>query len=91
LARVALAVGLPQPRLRSALAGSTVFGLAMARYVVRLEPIASADVDSLVAWYAPTLQRYLAEPLPGDGRAPIIGCFPTVVRSRRSDVCLATR
>jgi AcrR family transcriptional regulator len=67
LARIALAVGLPQPRLRATLAGSTLFGLAMARYVVRLEPIASADVESLVAWYAPTLQRYLAEPLPGDG------------------------
>src|SRR5262249_7855072 len=42
LAQVAHAMGLPQPRLRAALAGSAVFGLAMARYVVRLEPIASA-------------------------------------------------
>jgi AcrR family transcriptional regulator len=65
-AQVAAALHLPQPALRVALAGSMLIGLAMARYVVRLEPIASADVDSLVAWYAPALQRCLAEPLPGD-------------------------
>jgi hypothetical protein len=33
--------------------------------VVRLEPIASAEPETLVACYAPTLQRYLAGPLPG--------------------------
>jgi AcrR family transcriptional regulator len=66
-AQVAAALHLPQPALRVALAGSILIGLAMARYVVHLEPIASADVDSLVAWYAPALQRCLAEPLPGDG------------------------
>jgi AcrR family transcriptional regulator len=67
LVRVANALRLPQSGLRTALVGSALFGLAMARYVVRLQPIASADVDSLVTWYAPTVQRYLADPLPGDG------------------------
>jgi AcrR family transcriptional regulator len=69
-AQVAAALHLPQPGLRVALAGSILIGLAMARYVVRLEPIANADVDSLVAWYAPALQWCLAEALPGDGRMP---------------------
>ena len=43
----------------------------IARLVVRLEPIASADIDSLVAWYAPTLQRYLTGPLLSGRRADI--------------------
>jgi hypothetical protein len=30
----------------------------MTRYVLKLEPIASADTETLVAAYAPTLQRY---------------------------------
>ena len=34
------------------------------------EPIA-ADIDSLVAWYAPTLQRYLTGPLLSGRRADI--------------------
>jgi AcrR family transcriptional regulator len=66
LGRVAEALDVPQARLRAALAGSQLIGLALARYVVRVEPIASADVETLVACYAPTLQRYLAGPLPGD-------------------------
>jgi AcrR family transcriptional regulator len=66
LVRLIEALDQSQPRLRAALIGSELLGLAMARYVIRLEPIASANIDSLVAWYAPTVQRYLTEPLPGD-------------------------
>jgi hypothetical protein len=40
----------------------------MARYVVGVEPIASADLETLVGLYAPTLQRYLTGPLPGDDK-----------------------
>ena len=56
-----LAAGLTadQPRLRATLCGSQVVGLGMARYVIKLEPIATADVDTLVAAIGPTLQRYL--------------------------------
>jgi AcrR family transcriptional regulator len=64
-------LGLPQPDVRAALVGSELFGLMIARLVVRLEPIASADIDSLVAWYAPTLQRYLTGPLLSGRRADI--------------------
>src|SRR5215472_6554704 len=66
LVRLLEAVAVSQPRLRAAMVGGDLFGLALARYVVRVEPIASADIDSIVAWYAPTIQRRLTEPLPGD-------------------------
>lgn len=44
---------------RGALVGSQLVGLVMTRYVLKLEPIASASRESLVEAYAPTLQRYL--------------------------------
>jgi len=64
---VSEALPVPQPELRAALASSQVVGLLMARLVLRLEPIASADPETLVACYAPGLQRCLTGPLPGDG------------------------
>ncbi len=66
LERVIETLDLPQPRLRAALVASQLLGLAVARFVVRLEPIASADPDTLIACYAPALKRYLTGPLPGD-------------------------
>jgi hypothetical protein len=48
-------------RLRAALVGSQVIGLAMARYIVGVEPITSADPELLVQALAPTFQRYLTE------------------------------
>ncbi|KKJ93904.1 TetR family transcriptional regulator [Micromonospora sp. HK10] len=49
--------------LRGALVATQVAGLAMMRYVIRLEPVASAPVDTLVATIGPTIQRYLTGPL----------------------------
>ena len=40
-----------------------LIGLALARYVLRLEPLASADQAAVVAAVAPNLQRYLTGPL----------------------------
>jgi AcrR family transcriptional regulator len=57
--RLALALDLPHARLRATLAGSQLAGLAMVRYVVGVEPLASASVDTLVSALGPTLQRYL--------------------------------
>lgn len=45
--------------IRTSLLGSQMVGLAMARYVVGLEPLASLPHDDVVAAVAPTLQRYL--------------------------------
>lgn len=49
--------------LRTSLAASQMMGLAMARYIIPLEPLASADPEILVAMIAPTIQRYLTGPL----------------------------
>jgi AcrR family transcriptional regulator len=52
--------GPPAERLwRANLVGSQVIGLVFARYVVRLEPLASAPHAEVGASVAPTLQRYL--------------------------------
>jgi AcrR family transcriptional regulator len=44
---------------RGSLVASQMIGLVMARYVLRIEPLASATHDSLVDALGPTLQRYL--------------------------------
>jgi AcrR family transcriptional regulator len=50
--------------LRGSLVATQMIGLAMMRHVVRLEPVASADPETLVATIGPTIQRYLTAPLP---------------------------
>ena len=56
-----LTAGLAPDRaeLRATLCASQIIGMGMVRYVVRFEPMASADPDVVVAAVAPTLQRYL--------------------------------
>jgi len=49
--------------IRAALTASQMIGLGIARYVVRIEPLASAEPDDIVAMVAPTVQRYLTGPL----------------------------
>ncbi|MBJ7466620.1 MAG: TetR family transcriptional regulator [Mycolicibacterium sp.] len=46
-------------RVRSGLISSQIMGLAMMRYVWRVEPVASMSEDALVAAIAPNLQRYV--------------------------------
>jgi AcrR family transcriptional regulator len=56
--------GTPEERLwRANLAASQIIGLIFTRYVVRLEPLASATHADVVASIAPTLQRYLTGPV----------------------------
>jgi AcrR family transcriptional regulator len=62
---LALALDLPDARLRSTLAGSQLVGLALVRYIVGVEPLASAPVETVVSALAPTLQRYLTGPIEG--------------------------
>lgn len=61
--RVAAVLDDPQADLRAALTGSQLIGLAIARYVVGVRPLAGADVEDVVAAVAPNLQRYLTGPL----------------------------
>jgi AcrR family transcriptional regulator len=63
LGRIA-AVSAPGPpgadgQFRAALVASQVLGLALARYVLEIEPIAQARADDLAAAIGPTLERYL--------------------------------
>jgi AcrR family transcriptional regulator len=52
-----------QPEVRAVLAGTHVVGLAVARYVVLVEPLASMPAADVVEYAAPTFQRYLVGPL----------------------------
>jgi hypothetical protein len=63
IGRIAMALELDHPRLRAALAGSHLVGLAMMRYVIHLEPIASADRATLARAIGPSIQRYFTDPL----------------------------
>jgi len=60
LARVAAAVGSPPP-LQIQAAAAQMVGVVLLRHVVRMEPLASAPEEDLVALLAPTVQRYLTE------------------------------
>jgi AcrR family transcriptional regulator len=59
LGQIAHRLGGADARLRATLVGSQVIGLAMARYIVKVEPLASAPPAQVVAAIGPTLQRYL--------------------------------
>lgn len=45
--------------LRATLVAGQIIGMATARYVVRLEPLASASIDDVVRLYAPALQALI--------------------------------
>jgi AcrR family transcriptional regulator len=48
---------------RASLVATQIIGLAIARYIVKVEPMASMPAEQVVLHIGPTLQRYLAEPL----------------------------
>jgi AcrR family transcriptional regulator len=58
LGRIAAAVG-PADPLRLQAAAAQMVGVVILRHVVRIEPMASASEDDLVALVAPAVQRYL--------------------------------
>jgi AcrR family transcriptional regulator len=59
------ALGDPDAGRRSALIASQLLGVAVSRYILRHEPLASMPTDDLVADISPTIQRYLSQPLVG--------------------------
>ncbi|WP_327133049.1 TetR family transcriptional regulator [Streptomyces sp. NBC_01343] len=61
LERVAADLDVPDPTFRAELAASHMIGIALLRYVVQVEPLASADPEDIISLVAPTLQRYLTE------------------------------
>jgi AcrR family transcriptional regulator len=62
--KVVTVVAPDRPELRATLCGTQLFGLAFVRYVLKVEPLASADHATIIAAVAPNLQRYLTGPLP---------------------------
>jgi AcrR family transcriptional regulator len=63
LRKLADAVTDDRPDVRAVLLGAHVVGVALARYVVLVEPLASMSPPEVVAVIAPTFQHYLVEPL----------------------------
>jgi AcrR family transcriptional regulator len=59
------ALGYSDAGRRSALIASQLLGVAVSRYILRQEPLASMPTDELVADVSPTIQRYLSQPLAG--------------------------
>lgn len=62
LGRVAARLDLPDGELRAELAAAQLVGTAMLRYVIKVEPLASADVEQIIARVAPVVQGHLTGP-----------------------------
>jgi AcrR family transcriptional regulator len=61
---ISAALGTPDAEKRAGLIGTQLIGMALCRYVLRLEPVASAETEEIIANLSPTVQRYLTAPLP---------------------------
>jgi AcrR family transcriptional regulator len=59
LPRVAGGVTGPDARLRAELAASQLIGCVLLRYVMKVEPVASADPEDLIRRLAPVVQHHL--------------------------------
>ncbi|MCC5031984.1 TetR family transcriptional regulator [Streptomyces sp. WAC 00631] len=53
-----------QAAVRAGLTASQMLGMALTRYVLRLPPVAEMPREDVVAWLAPTVQRYLTAAAP---------------------------
>ncbi|MEW2304921.1 TetR family transcriptional regulator [Streptomyces sp. NPDC006655] len=62
LRRIAGQLDLPDAELRAELAAAQLIGCAMLRYVIKVEPLASADLEQIVARVAPVVQGHLTAP-----------------------------
>ncbi|ALO95304.1 TetR-family transcriptional regulator [Streptomyces hygroscopicus subsp. limoneus] len=62
LRRIAAQLELPDAELRAELAAAQLVGCAMLRYVIKVEPLASADLERIIARVAPVVQGHLTSP-----------------------------
>ncbi|MFD9894276.1 TetR family transcriptional regulator [Amycolatopsis sp. NPDC059027] len=60
--RLAALLGTPDAALRAGMVNVQLLGLTVTRYLLRLEPIASASVDELVSRFGPIAQHCLTGP-----------------------------
>jgi len=58
------AAGDEATRARVALVSAQLLGLAWARYIVRMEPLASASRSQVASWAGPTIEAYITGPPP---------------------------
>ncbi|HEX6330979.1 MAG TPA: TetR family transcriptional regulator [Actinomycetota bacterium] len=61
LATVAGLTNVEDAEYRASLVASQIIGLGIARYIVALEPLASASVDDVAAAVGPTIQHYFTD------------------------------
>ncbi|MGC3002082.1 TetR family transcriptional regulator [Streptomyces sp. G35A] len=59
LRRIAGRLDLPDAELRAELAAAQLVGIAMIRYVIKVEPLASADPEQIIRRVAPVVQGHL--------------------------------
>ncbi|MGP4049244.1 TetR/AcrR family transcriptional regulator [Streptomyces sp. 2A115] len=62
LRRVAAQLDLPDAELRAELAAAQLVGIAMLRYVIKVEPLASTNPEQIIARVAPVIQGHLTNP-----------------------------
>lgn len=62
LRRIAQRVDLPDAEIRAELAAAQLVGVAMLRYVIKVEPLASADLEPIIRRVAPVVQGHLTLP-----------------------------
>ncbi|MCX5525723.1 TetR family transcriptional regulator [Streptomyces bobili] len=62
LRRIAAQLDAPDAELRAELAAAQLVGTAMLRYVIKVEPLASVDVERIIARVAPVVQGHLTGP-----------------------------
>jgi len=62
LRRIARRLDLPDAELRAELAAAQLVGIAMLRYVIKIEPLASADPERIIERVAPVVQGHLTTP-----------------------------
>ena len=61
LAALARATGGPGGEFGAMLAASHIMGVALLRYILHIEPLASMDIETLARAIGPTVGRYLME------------------------------
>lgn len=59
LDRIVSRLDVPDAELRAGLVASQIGGLIVTRYLLQLQPMATADVEELIDRIGPTIQRYL--------------------------------
>ncbi|MDQ1028396.1 AcrR family transcriptional regulator [Streptomyces umbrinus] len=62
LRRVAAQLDTPDAELRAELAAAQLVGIAMLRYVIKVEPLTSANPEQIIARVAPVIQAHLTNP-----------------------------